>query len=57
MFITTSRFTEGARTESERDGVPPITLVEGEELADMLKEKGLGFKDDGTIDPDWFKNL
>jgi len=42
LFITTGRFTSSARRESQRDGVPPIDLIDGDDLADKLKELSLG---------------
>ena len=57
LFITTGTFTSGAEEEATRAGVSAIDLVDGDDLMERLKEKGLGFKDDGTIDHNWFKNL
>jgi restriction system protein len=38
VFITTGRFTPEARKEATRQGAPPIDLVDGERLCDLLKE-------------------
>ncbi|MFV9989284.1 MAG: restriction endonuclease [Coxiella endosymbiont of Dermacentor nuttalli] len=61
MFITTESFTKAAIEEANRDGVAPIGLVDGNQLADKLKELCLGVKTElvkkVTIDPDWFLNL
>jgi restriction system protein len=42
IFLTTGTFTADARKEAVRDGVPPIELVDGEKLADMLEDLELG---------------
>jgi len=42
MFITTGSFTKAAIEEANRDGVAPIDLVDGDQLADKLKELALG---------------
>ena len=47
--------------EATRDGAPPIDLVDGEHLAEKLKEFGLGIKTEMiekvTVDKQWFRNL
>ncbi|MCX2905890.1 restriction endonuclease [[Curtobacterium] plantarum] len=61
MFITTGNFTKAAIEEANRDGVSPIDLVNGDQLADKLKELRLGVKTElvekVSIEPDWFINL
>ena len=44
LFITTGTFTAAALKEATRDGAPPIDLVDGNELADKLRELELGMK-------------
>ena len=44
VILTTGSFTSGARQEAARDGVPPIELVDGEKLVNMLEELELGLK-------------
>jgi restriction system protein len=44
IIITTGAFTSEARREASRDGVPPIELIDGEKLVDMLEELELGLK-------------
>lgn len=44
IFITTGTFTAEARREASRDGVPPIELIDGEKLVDMLEKLELGLK-------------
>ncbi len=61
LFITTGTFTPAALKEATRDGAPPIDLVDGEQLAEKLKEFQLGIKtqmiEKVTIDKDWFTTL
>lgn len=42
IIITTGTFTAEARREASRDGVPPIELIDGEKLVDMLERLELG---------------
>lgn len=44
IIITTGTFTSEARKEASRDGVPPIELIDGEKLVDMLETLELGLK-------------
>ena len=44
IILTTGSFTSDARKEAVRDGVPPIELVDGEKLVNMLEELELGLK-------------
>ena len=61
LFITTGTFTRSAVLEATRDGAPPIDLVDGDQLADKLKELGLGIKKEMvekvTVDSEWFKTI
>lgn len=61
LFITTGNFTKAAIEEANRDGVAPIDLIDGDQLADKLKELGLGVKTEMvekiTIEPDWFLTI
>ncbi|MFN6177004.1 MAG: restriction endonuclease [Flavobacteriales bacterium] len=41
---TTSRFTQEAQKEADRDGVPPIELIDGERLVSLFKKYELGLK-------------
>jgi len=47
--------------EATRDGAPPIDLVDGNELADKLKNLGLGVGKEMieivTVDAAWFENV
>ena len=44
IIITTGTFTQEARREATRDGAPPIELIDGEKLIDMLEKLELGLK-------------
>jgi restriction system protein len=44
LFITTGAFSPAAVKEATRDGAPPIDLVDGSELADKLRDLGLGVR-------------
>lgn len=61
LFITTGTFTPAAIKEATRDGAPPIDLVDGDNLAEKLKELSLGVEiemvEKVTIVKDWFLNL
>ena len=61
LFITTGTFTRDAVREATRDGAPPIDLVDGDQLAEKLKELGLGIKKElvekVTVDENWFKSI
>jgi len=59
IIITTGTFTTEARNEAVRDGVPPIELVNGEKIIDMLEALELGLKPVTTyiIDEDFFEEF
>lgn len=61
LFITTGSFTNEAIKEATRAGAPPIDLVDGDELASMLKQFRLGIKvrmvEEVTVNADWFNGL
>ena len=42
LFITTGRFTADARQEATRDGAPPIELIDGDELCELLRSLRIG---------------
>ena len=42
LLITTAIFTPAAYSESTRDGVTPIDLIDGNELCDLLKRHSVG---------------
>lgn len=61
LIITTSTFTADARREATRDGAPAIDLVDGDTLADLLKQLGLGVRvkkvEEVEIEPEFFKAI
>ena len=59
IILTTGRFTQDSKKEAIRDGVPPIQLVDGENLIEMFEKLGLGLKPkaDYDIDEDFFKGF
>jgi restriction system protein len=42
LLITTGTFTSEAKRESTRDGAPPVDLIDGDQLCDLLKQYELG---------------
>ena len=44
IIITTGTFTADAKKEAARDGAPPIELIDGEKLIDMLEKLELGLR-------------
>lgn len=44
IFMTTGTFTKDAKKEANRDGVPSIELVNGEDLLDMFEQLEIGLK-------------
>jgi restriction system protein len=63
LLITTGNFTKDAVREATRDGAPPIDLVDGDQLTDMLKNLGLGVQtktvevEQVTVDADWLLGI
>ena len=44
LLITTGTFTREAQSEATRDGAPPIDLIDGEQLCELLKQHQLGVR-------------
>lgn len=63
LLITTGTFTPAARAEATRDGAPPVDLIDGEELCDLIRDYRLGVHviertvQDVTVDKSFFENL
>lgn len=63
LLITTGTFTGDARSESKRDGAPPIDLIDGDRLCDLLKEYSIGVAttervvEDVKVERDYFTSL
>lgn len=61
LFITTGIFTRDAKQEAQRDGAPPVDLIDGNSLAEHLKNLRLGVdvqvREEVTIKPTWFNEI
>ncbi|MEU5841880.1 winged helix-turn-helix domain-containing protein [Rhodococcus sp. NPDC047139] len=63
LLVSTGSFTDDARAEAHRNGAPPIDLVDGDGLCDLLKEHGLGVRstvrtvEDVALVPAFFTEL
>ena len=61
LLITTGSFTREALVEATRDGAPAIDLIDGELLAEKLKELGLGIRtravEEVEVESDWFATI
>jgi restriction system protein len=61
LILTTGSFTREAKKEANRDGAPPIDLIDGNEFAEKLKELKLGVEielvEKVKIKKDWFANF
>lgn len=63
LLITTGTFTRSAEQEATRDGAPAIDLIDGNLLAEKLKELSLGIEtkivpvEKVEIDKNWFHSL
>jgi restriction system protein len=61
LIITTGNFTRDARQEANRDGAPPVDLIDGDDLVQKMKELRLGVRvtteEIVEIDSGWFSDL
>ena len=61
LFITTGSFTRDAIREANRDGAPAIDLMDGDKIAEKLKELNLGIdvelREHITVNEKWFENF
>ena len=63
LLITTGTFTSDAKVEATRDGAPPIDLIDGDRLCDLLKDYEVGVRiaarqiEDVTIDHSYFDTV
>jgi restriction system protein len=63
LLITTGSFTADAKKEATRDGAPPIDLIDGDRLCDLLKRYDLGVRtttrtvEDIDIDAAFFSEI
>jgi restriction system protein len=52
IIFTTSRFSEDAKREANREGAPPIELCDGEKLVDLLERYQIGIIPVSTFEVD-----
>jgi restriction system protein len=63
LLITTGTFTADAKKEATRDGAPPIDLIDGDRLCELLKRYDLGIRtttrtvEDVAIDAAFFADI
>ncbi|MBK7722603.1 MAG: restriction endonuclease [Austwickia sp.] len=63
LLITTGSFTADAKSEATRDGAPPLDLIDGARLCELLKQYELGviiktrIVEDVEVQPDFFHDL
>jgi restriction system protein len=63
LLITTGSFTAEAKQEATRDGAPPVDLIDGDRLCDLLKDYELGVRrtirqiEDVEVVPEFFADL
>lgn len=61
LLITTGTFTSEAKREAGRDGAPPVELIDGQDLCELLKEFNVGVAtrliEAVEIDEDFFSSL
>jgi restriction system protein len=61
LFITTGTFTPAAVKEATRDGAPPIDVLDGNDLAEKLRELGIGVSTETvevyTVNEAWFSSI
>jgi len=61
LLITTGTFTSSAYGEATRDGAPPIDLVDGDKLTEMLKSMELGVQtemvEQVVVNTAWFEDI
>lgn len=63
LLITTGSFTKEARREAQREGAPPLDLIDGEMLAEKLKELEMGVTvgkrvvEDITVNEQFFRGI
>ena len=61
LLITTGTFTSSAKEEANRDGAPPVDLVDGDDLCELLKRYELGVKtrtiEESTVVTEFFEQF
>jgi restriction system protein len=63
LLITTGTYSLEAKREATRDGAPPVDLIDGDQLCDLLKQYELGVRctirqlEDVAVNPEFFAEL
>ena len=63
ILMTTGTFTREAKAEAVRDGAPPVDLIDGDELCDLLLQYEIGVRvrvrtvKDITVDQGFFEDM
>lgn len=61
LIISTGTFSRAARAEAIRDGAPAIDLVDGQDLAELLKKREIGVQtvkvEKVKVNEDWFNSI
>lgn len=63
LLITTGAFTKDAQAEVTWDGAPPVELIDGERLCELMKQYGLGVtvkqrtEEDIVVDTEFFREF
>lgn len=59
LLITTGTFTPDAKKEARRAGTPPVDLIDGDRLCELLRTYRLGVDvvEDVRVEPEWFNEL
>lgn len=53
IMMTTGNFSEDAKREAEREGAPPIELIDAEALIDLMEKEEIGLKPKTVYDVDY----
>ncbi len=57
ILITTGRFTSAAKDEARRPGAPPVDLIDGPRLCDLMLELGIGVRQLPVVDRSFFETI
>jgi hypothetical protein len=63
LLITTSSFTADAKQEATRDGAPPVDLIDGDRLCELLRQYELGVRrtirqiEEVEVVPEFFEDI
>lgn len=56
IIVTLARFTESAR-KAATSLSPTVDLIDGDKIADLVRENGFGIKTETRVDLDWFNRF